>query len=98
MLPSQPLVVAMAVVDELQEQLLKREEQLSLLLGYLMTKVESLSMRETMVETVDRAVGATHATVDVERARVEADAQKWREKLKIQGTMVEANIDIDKQL
>jgi hypothetical protein len=52
-------------VDELQEQLLKREEQLSLLLGYLMTKVESLSMRETMVETVDRAVGATHATVDV---------------------------------
>jgi hypothetical protein len=50
--------VAIAVTsNELQEQLLKREEQLSLLEGGLAIKVESLLVREAPVEATERAVG-----------------------------------------
>jgi hypothetical protein len=83
-----PRVLDPAVAaNELQEQLLKRGEQLSLLEG-------DLTMREVM----ERAVRETHATINVERMWVEANAQKYCEKLSTNGVLAKVNIDLNKQL
>jgi hypothetical protein len=37
---------------------------------------------EATIEEVEREVGVTRVAIDTEQARVEADAQKWSEKLK----------------
>jgi hypothetical protein len=57
----------------------------------LAAKVESFSMRE-------RAVGMTRTTINAEQVRVEADVQKWHERLMTEEKLAKANINLDKQL
>jgi hypothetical protein len=95
--PIQPTIVASvaaapsSTLDEHQEQLLKREDHLSLLEGDLVVKAKSLSEWDTVVEAVEKEVAAVHA----ERAPVVADVQKWREKMKTQDAIASANIELD---
>jgi uncharacterized protein with von Willebrand factor type A (vWA) domain len=60
------------MTNELQKQLLQREEQLSLRKGDIATR-----------EADERAITTTCMVIDAEHTQVEANVQKYREELKV---------------